>query len=322
MIFFLNSGFFNFLIISFLPPWETQSERSIYRTDPVVSYGYISKLISTPSSLATLIISIAFCISGQYFSPTAFKCESSIGTFVSLPIWIVSFILGSNSSDSPLIWLAYKALWLFNIPAKKFISYIVAALACEKTRPVDIPKAPSSRPSESILPIIFISSSVIFLTWSPNIPRLKVSWPTKVPKLRPIFFLFNSEKKLLVLSQFIFIFPISTHFLIDSIDPSLNIGARDVPQFPPIIVVTPSKTLLSSLGIVKMVQKLSEWSRISINPGQTTFPSASTTSLASTFPIFSKTVIFPFSIPISTAELFDPVPSITIPFFINTSSID
>ena len=76
--------------------------------------------------------------------------------------------------------------------------------------------------------------------------------------------------------QLIFIFEVSAHRPISLAEASPKNGAKEEPQFPPIIVVIHWLTKLSWRGKEKIVQWVSEWLVISIKPGATHLPVAST----------------------------------------------
>ena len=94
-------------------------------------------------------------------------------------------------------------------------------------------------------------------------------------------------------------------------------GAAELPQLPLKTVVTPWRTTLSASGFTSSEKSLWLWT--SIIPGDTTRPSASTTSSKSPGSRFPTRVILSPLMATSPVNQGLPVPSTTLPFLINTS---
>ena len=88
-------------------------------------------------------------------------------------------------------------------------------------------------------------------------------------------------------------------------------GAGDPPS-PVISVVIPWKTFEGSLGFARMVR--SDWPSMSMNPGATTAPAASTVRAALAPASRPIAAMRPPRIPMSPAYHGEPVPSTTWPF--------
>ena len=95
-------------------------------------------------------------------------------------------------------------------------------------------------------------------------------------------------------------------------------GNGEKPQLPVTSVVTPWNTLLSPPGSSRRVT--SEWECMSMNPGHTTSPAASTTRAACASSSLPTAAILPPARPTSAWYRSPPVPSITVPFLISVSS--
>ena len=100
----------------------------------------------------------------------------------------------------------------------------------------------------------------------PFIDRLMVAWPTSVPKLTPKRRSASTFKNSSTVCQFTFIWLTSVHFLIDSSVPYRS-GAKDEPQCPPIMVVTPCFMKSDCPGFVMIDRYWSDEVSTSMKPG-------------------------------------------------------
>ena len=120
--------------------------------------------------------------------------------------------------------------------------FIGKKLRSFKPKLVESPNAPWSKEDLSrilIWPIFCLSATIDLLI---------VLSPTNVPKFNPILCLSISAKNSPIVCQFILIFEVSAHRPISLAEASPKNGAKEEPQFPPMIVVIPWLTKLSWRG--------------------------------------------------------------------------
>src|SRR3989344_18794 len=134
---------------------------------------------------------------------------------------------------------------------------------------VEKPKAPAPKDFSRRKRICPISSGVAFRAVSPMTPRRRVPCPTSVAKFTPMGRRDNSEKNSSRLRQLTLLRLASVQRKVPAISPAFTNGAKEEPQFPPRMVVTPWRKKLSCEGWSNKVQWVSECEVRSMKPGET-----------------------------------------------------